>query len=245
MQIIRAKDAQDMGRKAANIISAQVIMKPESVLGLATGSTPVGIYKQLIEWYQAGDLDFSRCSAANLDEYVGLSPDHDQSYAWFMRHNLFDHVNFRPEVLHIPSGVAADGEAECRRYDKAIADLGGVDLQLLGIGHDGHIGFNEPEDHFPMGTHRVDLTAETIAANARFFSSEAEVPRQAYTMGVGTIMSARRVLLCACGGDKAEIMAKALFGPVTPWVPASILQFHPDLVVVADEAAVAQFPEGI
>ena len=242
MQIIRAKDAQDMGRKAAAILFAQVTAKPDSVLGLATGSTPVGLYKQLIEWYKAGDLDFSRCSSANLDEYVGLENDHDQSYAWFMRHHLFDHINLPVQARHIPSGTAEDGEAECRRYDRVLKSLGGIDLQLLGIGHDGHIGFNEPDDHFPAGTHRVDLTAETIAANARFFASEAQVPRRAYTMGVGTIMAARRVLLCACGADKAEILAKALFGPVTPRVPASILQFHSDLVVVADQAAAACFP---
>lgn len=240
MRIYKAKNYDEMSRKAANIIAAQVLMKPDSVLGLATGSTPIGTYKQLIEWYQRGDLDFSEITSVNLDEYKGLDKTSDQSYQYFMHHNLFDYINIKEERLNIPNGMEPDAKKECSRYDEVIRTVGGVDLQLLGIGHNGHIGFNEPSDIFEKGTHCVDLTQSTIDANARFFASEEEVPKQAYTMGIRTIMQARKVLLIASGKDKAGIMKKACFGPVTPQVPASILQLHPDVIIVADEEALAE-----
>ena len=240
MNIIRAKDYQDMSRKAANIISAQIIMKPDCVLGLATGSTPVGTYRQLIEWYEKGDLDFSRVSTVNLDEYRGLTPDHDQSYHYFMHKNFFDSVNIPDERINLPDGAQLDAERECRRYDAAIRAAGGIDLQLLGMGLNGHIGFNEPDDYFSKGTHCVNLTESTIEANKRFFASADDVPRQAYTMGVQTIMLARRIVLVVSGENKADIVREAFFGPVTPRVPASILQLHTDVSIVADEAALSK-----
>lgn len=239
MRIIRTKNYDEMSRKAAAIIAAQVIHKPDCVLGLATGGTPVGTYKNLVEWYKSGDLDFSEVSTVNLDEYRGLPREHRESYWSFMHRNLFDHVNIPQDRINLPDGTNMDADAECKRYDAVIASLGGVDLQLLGIGHDGHIGFNEPSDAFDMGTHCVDLTEETIEANKRFFASRDEVPRQAYTMGTHTIMSARKVLMIVSGKDKAGIIKKAFFGPVTPHVPASILQMHPNFVLVADEDALS------
>ena len=213
MVIYRAKNYKELSRKAANIICAQVILKPNCVLGLATGSSPVGIYKQLVDWYKKGDLDFSRVSSINLDEYRGLGPDNEQSYQYFMNTNLFNHVNIDPEKA-------------CLDYDRIIEKSGGIDLQLLGLGHNGHIGFNEPSHVFPRGTHCVDLAPSTIEANKRFFSSEADVPRQAYTMGIRE--------------DKAEILRQVIRGPITPDVPASVLQLHTDVVIVADEAALSQ-----
>ena len=239
MIIYRAKDYKDMSRKAANIISAQVIMKPNCTLGLATGSTPLGIYDQLTEWYKKGDLDFSAVHSVNLDEYRGLPKENDQSYYYFMHKNLFDRVNIRSENTNVPNGMEPDAEKECRRYEKLIADLGGIDLQLLGLGHNGHIGFNEPGEAFEKETHCVDLQERTIEANKRFFESADEVPRQAYTMGIKTIMQAKKILVAVSGEDKAEIVKKAFFGPVTPAVPASILQMHNDVTVVADEAALS------
>lgn len=239
MRIIRTKNYDEMSRKAAAIIAAQVIHKPNCVLGLATGGTPVGTYKNLVEWYKSGDLDFSEVSTVNLDEYRGLPREHRESYWSFMHRNLFDHVNIPQDRINLPDGTNMDADAECKRYDAVIASMGGVDLQLLGIGHDGHIGFNEPSDAFDMGTHCVDLTEETIEANKRFFASRDEVPRQAYTMGTHTIMSARKVLMIVSGRDKAGIIKKAFFGPVTPHVPASILQMHPNFVLVADEDALS------
>ena len=243
MIIYRAKDYKDMSRKAANIISAQVIMKPNCTLGLATGSTPLGIYDQLTEWYKKGDLDFSAVHSVNLDEYRGLPKENDQSYYYFMHKNLFDRVNIRSENTNVPNGMEPDAEKECRRYEKLIADLGGIDLQLLGLGHNGHIGFNEPADHFPKETHCVDLQERTIEANKRFFASIDDVPRQAYTMGIGTIMNARKILIIVSGEDKSEIVRDAFFGPITPQVPASILQLHPDVSLVADEAALSKIPQ--
>ena len=240
MRLIRAKDYNDVSRKAANIIAAQIYLKPDCVLGLATGSSPVGTYKELIAKYEAGDLDFSKVRTVNLDEYVGLTKDHDQSYAYFMRSNLFDHVNIDPAHINLPDGTNMDAEAECKRYDEVIRSVGGVDLQLLGIGHDGHIGFNEPGEAFELETHCVNLTAETIEANKRFFDGNVDlVPKQAYTMGIRTIMQARKVLMVVNGAGKAEIVKKAFFGPVTPEVPASILQMHPDFTLVGDEEALS------
>ena len=243
MRIYAAKDYKDMSRRAAHLISAQVIMKPEAVLGLATGSTPVGAYEQLRAWYEEGDLDFSGIRSVNLDEYKGLSEKHDQSYRYFMNHNLFDHVNIKKENTNVPDGLAEDPEAECARYDGVIRELGGIDLQLLGIGGNGHIGFNEPCDIFEKGTHVVALTEETRRSNARFFSSLEEVPAYALTMGIGGIMSARKVLLLASGEAKARALYDSCFGPVTPGVPASILQLHNDAVIIADEAALALIRE--
>ena len=237
MRIIRAKDYDDMSRKAANIIAAQVIMKPDCVLGLATGSTPIGTYKELIKAYENGDLDFSLVKTANLDEYRGLEKTNDQSYDYFMKDNLFNHININFENLNIPNGEKPDAEEECARYEAVVKALGGQDLQLLGMGHNGHIGFNEPADEFPKETHCVDLQESTIQANKRFFEKVEDVPTQAYTMGIGTIMQAKKILVVASGADKAEIVKKAFFGPITPQVPASILQLHPDVTVVVDEAA--------
>ena len=243
MRIYRTKNSADMSREAANIISAQIIMKPDCVLGLATGSTPIGLYKQLIEWYQKGDLDFSEVRTVNLDEYKGISRENDQSYYYFMHQNLFDHVNIPEGNTHLPDGMALDPEKECDRYNNLIQSMGGVDLQLLGIGHNGHMGFNEPGDSFDKQVHCVNLTESTIEANKRFFASADEVPRQAYTMGIGNILQAKKILIVANGEGKAEIVKKAFFGPVTPQVPASILQLHQDVVLVADEAALSKVIE--
>ena len=240
MKIYKAKDYKDMSRKAANIISAQVIMKPDCVLGLATGSTPIGTYDQLVEWYNKGDLDFSEVTTVNLDEYKGLPRTNDQSYYYFMHQHLFDRVNIDPERTNVPNGMEPDAEKECGRYEELIRSLGGVDLQLLGLGHIGHIGFNEPGEAFEKETHCVDLTESTIEANKRFFASADDVPKQAYTMGIKTIMQAKKILIVVNGENKADIVERAFFGPVTPEVPASILQLHNDVTLVGDEAALAK-----
>lgn len=232
MKVITANNYTDLSRKAANIISAQVILKPNSILGLATGSTPIGTYKQLIDWYKKGDVDFSLVTSVNLDEYCGLSVDNDQSYRHFMNTNLFDHINIHKDKTFVPNGLATNLEDECVRYDNLIDDLGGIDMQLLGIGHNGHIGFNEPNISFEKTTHIVDLDQSTITANARFFKTIDEVPKQAITMGIKSIMHARHVVLVANGPDKEDIVKKALYGPITPDVPASILQLHPNLTVI-------------
>ena len=240
MRVYKVKNYDEMSRKAANLIAAQIITKPDSVLGLATGSTPVGTYKYLVEKYNNGDLDFSEVKTANLDEYKGLTRESEQSYYYFMYSNLFQHVNINMDNTNIPNGMADDADAECRRYEDVIRSLGGVDLQVLGLGHDGHIGFNEPADIFEGPTHCVDLTEMTIEANKRFFASADDVPRQAFTMGIGTIMRSRKFIFAVSGKDKAAILKKALYGPVTPEVPASILQFHPDVIVIADEEALSE-----
>jgi len=240
MKIYCTEDYRQMSRQAANIISAHVILKPNCVLGLATGSTPIGMYRQLIEWYQKGDLDFSQVKSVNLDEYVGLAPTHDQSYRYFMQTNLFDHVNIDVANTNVPNGLAADPEEECRRYNEVIRSLGGIDVQVLGMGHNGHIGFNEPGEAFELETHVVDLQESTIQANSRFFASEADVPRQAMTMGIKSIMQARQILVVVSGEDKADIVKKAFTGPVVPQVPASILQMHPNVLLVGDKAALSK-----
>lgn len=240
MNIIKAKDYQEMSRKAANIISAQVIMKPNCVLGLATGSSPLGTYAQLIEGYQKGDLDFSKVCSVNLDEYKGLTHDNDQSYYYFMHENLFRHINIKPENTHVPDGMEADINKACGDHEQTIRDLGGIDLQLLGLGLNGHIGFNEPTECFEKETHCVDLTESTILANSRFFDKIEDVPTQAYTMGIKSIMMAKKILIIVNGENKANIVATAFQGPVTPNVPASILQMHPDVTLVADESALSQ-----
>lgn len=232
MKVIEAKNYNDLSRKAANILSAQVILKPDAVLGLATGSTPIGTYKQLVEWYNKGDIDFSLTSTVNLDEYVGLPENDVNSYRYFMNDNLFDHINIDKKKTNVPNGMASDIQAECKRYNELIKRLGGIDMQLLGIGHNGHIGFNEPGQAFEKMTHVVELGESTRDANKRFFGDISKVPTHAITMGIKSIMQARKIVLIANGSDKEAIMEKALHGPVTPEVPASILQLHPDLTVI-------------
>ena len=240
MKIIRTKDYEEMSRKAANLISAQILLKPDCVLGLATGSTPIGVYDQLVEWNKKGDLDFSTVKTVNLDEYKGLTRDNEQSYYYFMHHHLFDRVNIDEENTHVPNGKVENGDEECLRYEALIKSMGGVDLQLLGLGRKGHIGFNEPAADFPKITHCVDLTESTIEANKRFFASADEVPRQAYTMGIGTIMKADKILVVANGEDKADAVAAMVQGKINPEVPASILQLHNNVILVADEAALSK-----
>ena len=239
MKIYSAKDYAGMRRIAANILSAQITMKPDCTLGLATGSTPIGTYQVLVERCASGDLDFSQVKSINLDEYVGLSPEHDQSYRYFMNTNLFNHVNIKKDNTNVPNGLAEDLDAECQRYNELISTLGPIDIQVLGMGHNGHIGFNEPSDIFELETHKVDLAQTTIDANARFFASADEVPRQALTMGIKSIMQAKMILVVVNGKGKAEIVKKAFTGPVTPQVPASILQMHPNVVLVGDEEALS------
>lgn len=232
MKFIEVENYEELSRIAANIIAAQITLKENSVLGLATGSSPIGLYKELIKKNQNGDIDFSKVISVNLDEYVGLTADNDQSYRYFMDNNLFNHINIDKANTFVPNGVAEDADKECEAYDKKIESLGGTDIQLLGIGFDGHIGFNEPDSVFIKGTHKVKLDESTIKANARFFASEEDVPRYALTMGIGGIMKAKKVILIANGAAKREIVEKAFFGPITPEVPASILQLHNDLVVI-------------
>lgn len=237
MIIYQAKDYQDMSRKAANIISAQMIMKPGCVLGLATGSSPIGTYDKLVEAYQNGDLDFSQVTSVNLDEYRGLGAEDDQSYRYFMNQHLFDRVNIDKAKTFVPNGLEPDSQKACDDYNAIIAGVGGIDLQLLGLGHNGHIGFNEPGETFAKQTHCVDLAESTIEANKRFFESEDKVPRQAYTMGIKTIMQARKILVIVSGAEKAAILDQVINGPITPLVPASVLQLHNDVTIIADEEA--------
>ena len=236
-RIIVVKNPEQMGVEAANLFETMIQTKPACVIGLATGSTPLPLYRELIKREAAGKIDFSRVRSANLDEYKGLAPDHPQSYRKFMQDNLFDHISIKPENTIVPDGLAEDADAMCAAYEAQIENWGGIDLQLLGIGHDGHIGFNEPGDVFPAMTHQETLTEMTIDANKRFFDSIDDVPRYAYTMGIGTIMSAKKIVMVVTGADKREILKKTFWGPVTPEVPSSILQFHPDVTLVCDEAA--------
>lgn len=245
MIIYKAKNYADMSQKAMNIIAAQIILKPDCVLGLATGSSPLGTYEQLIKRYQKGELDFSKVSSINLDEYRGLGPEHEQSYRYFMNTNFFDHINIDKSRTFVPDGLAADIEKSCKDYDRQIAETGGIDLQLLGLGRNGHIGFNEPSDSFARDTHCVDLTPSTIQANKRFFDSEKDVPRQALTMGIRNIMTAKRIVVVVSGEDKAEALKEIVYGPITPKIPGSILQLHPDVRIIADEAALSKMPEDL
>lgn len=241
MKIIIAEDYKELSRRAANMISAQIILKSDSVLGLATGSTPVGIYDQLAERYQTGDLDFSQIFTVNLDEYYGLSAEDRQSYHYYMTKYLFSRVNLSKAHCFLPDGTNLDSRIECKRYQNLIEDLGGIDLQLLGLGHNGHIGFNEPADSFEKEVYLVNLTEQTIQANQRFFESAKEVPRQAYTMGIGTIFQARKILLAVSGKEKAEALYQVAKGRICPQVPGSILQIHPDVTVIADKGAAELF----
>ena len=240
IRIYQEADYAAMSRRAAHIIAAEVHRNPACVLGLATGSTPIGTYENLVAWNKAGELSFKEVKTVNLDEYKGLAPTHDQSYRYFMQTNLFDHIDIDPANTRVPDGLAEDADAECAAYDEMIASLGYADLQLLGLGHNGHIGFNEPDSCYTKETHVVDLTQSTIDANARFFASADDVPRQALTMGMGCIMAARRVLLIANGEGKANAIYNAFCGPITPECPASILQLHNDVVVVGDKAALSK-----
>lgn len=240
MRIVRTKNYEDMSVKAADLIASVILLKPNCVLGLATGSSPIGTYQNLVKKYQEGNLDFSTVRSVNLDEYKGLPRTNPQSYYYFMHDNLFSKVNINLENTNLPNGMEPDAKKACEEYDAVIKSMGGVDLQLLGLGHDGHIGFNEPNTEFDKTTHCVDLTEMTIEANKRFFNSIDEVPRQAYTMGIQTIMEAKTVLMVVSGKDKAKILKEAFFGPVTPSVPASILQFHPNFILVADEDALSE-----
>ena len=240
MKLIKTKDYEELSRKAANIIAAQITLKPDSLLGLATGSSPIGTYDNLIAMYESGNLDFSRIRSVNLDEYVGLDGENDQSYRYFMNKHLFEKVNIDPNNTHVPDGTILDSRKSCDAYNAILKEMGTIDLQVLGIGPNGHIGFNEPDDHFTAETHCVDLTDATIQANKRFFEKESDVPRKAYTMGIGNIMSARMIVLVANGKNKAKALAAALKGPVTPQCPASILQFHPNVIIVADEDALSE-----
>jgi len=242
LKIIVAADYDGLSATAADIIAGQIAAKPDSVLGLATGSTPIGTYRALVEKHKAG-LDFSRITSFNLDEYFPIKQSNDQSYMYFMRENLFAHVNINPANINIPSGEVADAKAECAAYEAKIA-VKGLDLQLLGVGNNGHIGFNEPCDFFPKTTHHTALAQSTIDANARFFESTDDVPKHALTMGIGTIFQAKRILMVASGAGKADIMQKLFFGPITPQVPGSILQLHPDVTLVVDKDAATKL-EGI
>ncbi len=231
MNIVKVENYEQMSTLAATVISAQLLSNPKSVLGLATGSSPVGVYENLVKEYEKGLLDFSKVRTVNLDEYYGLSGSHPQSYRYFMDKNLFDRVNIKKENTHVPNGMAQDIDKECDDYEALISSMGRVDLQLLGIGHNGHIGFNEPCDSFPRFVHNVELAPSTIKANARLFENEEEVPKKAITMGIGTILKAKKILLIA-GADKGDIIERAMYGKVTTDVPASVLQFHHDVTII-------------
>ncbi len=240
MQVRIFSNAEQVGQAAAVLIASQVMSKPDSVLGLATGSTPIPTYQNLIAMHKAGLLDFSKVVSYNLDEYVGIDPKHPCSYHAFMQENLFDHVNICPENTHVPDGNAEDIDAMAHAYDAAIENAGGIDLQLLGIGHNAHIGFNEPGENFIYDCHKVGLSHSTIDANKRFFDSIDDVPRYAVSLGIGTIMHARQVLLLATGADKAEAIRRALEEDVSPMWQASILRTHPNVVFMLDEGAASK-----
>lgn len=244
IKIIPGKTNEEASISAANVMADVIKAKPNCVLGLATGSSPINMYLELIRMNKAGEISFKNVKSVNLDEYVGLAPDHDQSYAYFMNENLFNHIDIDKANTNLPSGLAEDPVSECKRYDKLIESMGGIDIQLLGIGNNGHIGFNEPDNHFPKTTTLVELTDSTIDANSRFFASRDLVPTKALSMGIGQIMSADKILLVAFGKGKAEILEKALFGPITPETPASALQlFKGDVYVCADEDALSVIRE--
>lgn len=226
MKIIKTSNYLELSQKAATFIALQMIHNPRCSLGLATGSTPIGLYKELVKLYESGIIDFEYIKTFNLDEYYGLSKDHPQSYYYFMKEKLFQYVNMKEENIHIPDGSTAHPEEECNRYEKRIKENGGIDLQLLGIGRNGHIGFNEPSDTFTQKTSLVDLTEDTLDANQRFFDNREEMPQNAISMGINTIMQAKSILLIANGADKKEALEKTINQPVTPYVPASVLQFH-------------------
>lgn len=237
MRIVIAKDYEDLSARAAMIVAGQICLKPNSVLGLATGSTPLLMYEKLVEMHRTVGLDFSEAISFNLDEYLGLSPEDEHSYHWYMYQNFFHHINMAPRNIHIPDGTAKDVEKECREYDRSIQAAGGIDLQILGIGTNGHIGFNEPDIKFEATTHKVKLDQETVTANSRFFTDLNDVPRYAISMGIKTIMHAKKILLLANGEAKAAAIYKTLYRGITPETPASILQLHQDVTVIVEESA--------
>lgn len=237
MRIIVAKNYEEMSAFAARIVAGQIYLKPNSVLGLATGSTPIAMYQELIRVHKEVGLDFSEVTTFNLDEYLGLKPEDENSYHYYMHHHFFNHVNIKPENIHIPNGRPDHVEEECRQYDESIVLKGGIDLQVLGIGTNAHIGFNEPDIKFEATTHKVKLDDETIQANARFFDNKEEVPQYAISMGIKTIMHARKVLLLANGENKADAIYRAIYEGITPETPASILQLHQDVTVIVDDGA--------
>jgi len=237
VEIIITPNYEQMGKLAAKLVAQQLLKKPSAVLGLATGSTPISTYKELIRLHKEEGLDFSKVITFNLDEYLDLAPTHDQSYRYFMDHNLFHHINVDPKNIHVPYGHAEDVEEFCEWYEDEIRRAGGIDLQILGIGGDGHIAFNEPGSSLGSRTRLKTLTQETIEDNARFFKNKDDVPRFAITMGVGTILEAKKVILVANGAKKAAIVAEALEGPITAQVSASVLQMHPHVTVILDQEA--------
>lgn len=237
MRIIVAKDYDELSKKAASILAGQILLKSNSVLGLATGSTPIGTYKELVRMYQEGIIDFEEIVTFNLDEYHGLSRTNEQSYYYFMNEHLFRHINIQNQNIHIPNGITEDIEGECERYEEEIKKKGGIDFQLLGIGRNGHIGFNEPDVKFEAVTHLVTLDQDTIDANARFFDNSNDVPHKAISMGIKTIMHSKKIILLASGAEKAKTIHAMIRGNITPELPASILQLHADATVILDEAA--------
>ncbi|NNV03029.1 glucosamine-6-phosphate deaminase [Brevibacillus sp. MCWH] len=239
MKLLIAENYESLSKAAAHIVAQVVTAKPTAVLGLATGSTPIGMYRELARLHREEGVDFSRVTTFNLDEYVGLPPHHPQSYHTFMQEHFFRHVNIPLEQTNIPRGDAPDLQAECRRYEAAIAAAGGIDLQVLGIGGNGHIGFNEPGSDAETTTRIVELAQSTIKANARFFESIDEVPTKAVSMGIKTILAAKRIMLLASGEAKADAVRRMLEGEKTPDVPASLLQLHSDVTVIADKEAAA------
>lgn len=239
MRVIIEENYESMSKRAASLISAQILLKPNSVLGLATGSTPLRMYKELINMYKVGAVDFSEIITFNLDEYVGLPMEEINSYKHYMYDNFFRHININSDNINIPDGMAPDIEKECSEYEAKIHARGGIDFQVLGIGNNGHIGFNEPDLKFKAATHLVELDEETISANSRFFNTIEDVPKQAVSMGIRAIMGAKKILLLASGKCKAEVVRKALYEGITPEVPASILQLHPDVTVIIDRDAAA------
>lgn len=240
MKIIKTKNYDEMSEEAAKIFLEVLNKKSDAVFGLATGSTPIGMYKLFVEWNKEGKMDFAKVSTVNLDEYVGLPGIHDQSYRYFMNDNLFDHVNIDKAKTNVPNGMATDLAAECKRYDEVIKSKGAIDVQLLGLGQNGHIGFNEPSDAFSDGTNVVVLTESTREANKRFFKSIDEVPKKAITMGLGSILHAKKVVMVANGKAKADAVAAMVNGPISPKCPASILRYHDDFVLVVDEEAASK-----
>lgn len=239
MFVYEGKNYEDISEQAAMVIASEIQMKRNALLGLATGSSPVGMYEYLVKWHQEGKLDFSQVTTVNLDEYKGLGPENDQSYRYFMNEHLFNHVNIDKARTYVPNGLEADAQKACREYNELLDRMGEVDVQVLGIGPNGHIGFNEPDDAFCRRTHCVKLEESTIRANARFFASADEVPTEAYSMGIGDIMSARKIVVIANGEQKAQALYDILCGPITPRVPGSILQLHKQVTIFADEAALS------
>jgi len=237
MRVIIEKDKEAMGRKGAQFVANVVRNKPDAVLGLATGSTPLPLYQELIRMHKEEDLDFSRVTTFNLDEYYGLGPSHDQSYRYFMQENLFKGLNLPPSHINVPTGTAPDVQAACARYEEMIEEVGGIDVQVLGIGGDGHIAFNEPGSSLASRTRLVTLDEQTIRDNSRFFDKPEDVPRFAITMGVGTVLEARQCLMLANGAKKAQVLAQAVEGPITSQITASALQLHPNAIVIVDEEA--------